>query len=356
MRRAGYIILTLLVAISCGGNQSKQSADNAKSSEQSAAIYVDTIHLQRQTFNKQIVCNGKLRAVRKSEIAFPLAGGTITTINIKNGDRAVRGALLATLDTKLAVIEKEKAQLSMDKARLDLTDKLIGQGYGSDTLEVPKAIMDNAKHSSGYNTALYDLQSAERTLAECYIYAPFAGHVANVEAKQYDNVGEDPLCTLIDDSYFNVEFFVLEAELSEVSRGQAVNVSSFVDESTTIKGSITEINPLVDENGQIKVRAKVPNSAGHLIEGMNVKLVLNREVKDQYVVPKDAVVLRDGYHVIFRYEGGEAVWTYVDVVMSNIESHLITGHTEKGTELNNDDIIITSGNRNLADGVRVNIK
>ena len=49
---------------------------------------------------------------------------------------------------------------------------------------------------------------------------------------------------------------------------------------------------------------------------MNVKVVIEKEVPDMFVVSKDAVVMRDGFHVLFRLEEGRAVWTYVDVVYS----------------------------------------
>ncbi len=350
------ILLTLLTLASCGGGRQKDTTEenNSKSTKENAALYVDTLQLQKQVFNKQILCNGKLRAVLKSDIVFPVSG-VIASIPVKNGVDVSKGALLAKLDTQDAEINLSVAKLSMNMAEIDLYDKLIGQGYGADTTEVPKPILNNAKYSSGYSSAVYDLEAAHRALEQCYIYAPFAGRVANLDSKIYDKSG-DVLCTLINDSDFDVEFNILEAELMEVAKGQAVSVTPFVDESREFKGFITEINPMVDENGQIIVRAKVRNQDHFLIEGMNVKLTLNREIKDQYVVPKSAVVLRDGFNVVFRYVDGEAVWTYVTVVMSNISSHLITGHEDKGTELSNSDIIITSGNRNLADGVKVNIK
>ena len=290
----------------------------------------------------------------KSEIAFPFAG-EIAKINIKNGTKVNKGELLAHLDTEEAIIELEKAKRTMSKAHLDLIDKLIGQGYKADTVGVPTAILENLKHSSGYNNAVDNLINRERNLKECYIYAPFAGRTASVESKIYDKT-KNALCTLIDDSAFDVEFNILEAELGEVSKGQNVIITPYIDGSREFLGLITEINPLIDDKGQVKIRARVNNKDGFLLEGMNVNLTLNREIAEQYVVPKAAVVLRDGFHVVFRYVDGEAVWTYVTVVMSNIDSHLITGHKEKGTKLSEDDIIITSGNRNLADGVKVEAK
>ncbi len=348
------ILLTMLVLASCAGEKKESSEDNTKSQKQSAALYVDTLRLARQTFSKQIVCNGKLRAELKSDIQAK-SSGILSSIKVKSGDNVAKGALLASLERENADIELAKAKRSMEKAELDLTDRLIGQGYGLDSVEVPEAVLRNAKHTSGYNTAEDNLAAAERAVADCYIYAPFSGRIANLDAKVYD-MSEDVLCTLINDNTFDVEFNILEAELSEVAKGQKVEVSPFIDENKLFSGYITEINPLIDDKGQVKVRAKISNKSHQLIEGMNVKITLNRQIENQFVVPKDAVVLRDGYNVIFRYEDGEAVWTYVSIVMSNINSHLITGHQEKGTELTEDDIIITSGTRNLADGVRVNAK
>lgn len=76
-----------------------------------------------------------------------------------------------------------------------------------------------------------------------------------------------------------------------------------------------------------------------------------------YVVPKEAVVERDGYHVVFVYnpQTKRAVWTYVDVVYSNLTSFAITGCEKKETTVKQGDIIITSGNLNLADDTEVSI-
>ena len=162
-----------------------------------------------------------------------------------------------------------------------------------------------------------------------------------------------PASTWIDDSQFDVEFSVLEAELQSVAVGQEVVVSPFVDEERTFEGRVTEINPSIDEKGQVKVRARIRNRDGALMEGMNVRVVVEKDVPDMFVVPKDAVLMRDGFHVLFRYRDGRAVWTYVDVVYSNISSYAVTGSRRKETEIREGDVVITSGNLNLADGTEV---
>ena len=218
---------------------------------------------------------------------------------------------------------------------------------------VPQDVMKRAEVTSGYFSAQYQLQSAKKALEECNLYAPFSGRIANLEARPYQN--NSKICTLIDDSQFEVEFKILEAEFKSVKKGRHVKVSPFVNDSLVFDGVITEINPMVDDKGLIKVMARLDNKSSELMDGMNVRIIVEEEIQDMYVVPKDAVVERDGYHVVFLYEEGQAVWTYVDVLHSNINSFAITGCQRKETTIHEGDIVITSGNLNLADGTEVKL-
>ena len=121
-------IVFLAGAMACGGEKKKSEKEIGKSEAQSSLISVDTLVLKKRTFQKQIVCNGKLRAVLKSELSFD-GTGVITGINERNGDYVEKGAVLATLDNKEATVELEKSLRAMEKADIDLQDKLIGQGY-----------------------------------------------------------------------------------------------------------------------------------------------------------------------------------------------------------------------------------
>ena len=313
--------------------------------------YVDTMMLHKVVFNKQIKCNGKLRAAAKSELAMP-ATGLLHAIHVKNGSLVKKGALLASVDDREARRELAKAEQEMEKAEVELVDKLIGQGYDETMADVPEAILKRAKVTSGYTSAEYALQTARLNLERCSLYAPFAGRVADMDCKLYQQPKEK-FCTLIDDTWFDVEFSILEAELQSVSIGQKVVVSPFVDENEEFTGKVTEVNPSIDEKGQVKIRARIRNRGNVLMEGMNVKVVIEKEVPDMFVVPKDAVVMRDGFHVLFRLEEGRAVWTYVDVVYSNISQYAVTGNARKETKIEDGDVVITSGNLNLADGTEV---
>lgn len=81
-------------------------------------------------------------------------------------------------------------------------------------------------------------------------------------------------------------------------------IKPYSDAATVHEGSISEINPLVDDKGMVKVKARV-NGAGKLFSGMNVRVSVHRSLGEQLVIPKSAVVLRSGKQVVFTLKGWE---------------------------------------------------
>jgi RND family efflux transporter MFP subunit len=238
-----------------------------------------------------------------------------------------------------------------------LQDALLGFGYNlQDTAEVPKETMRIARIRSGYDAAKTNLVSARLGMEKTVIRAPFGGRVANLKTKQYENPKGDFFCSVINDRTFDVEFNVLESELVGVAVGQSVKVSTFVEADKQYAGKIIHLNPTVDDKGQIAVTANIPNPGGW-IDGMNVKIYIENTIREKLVVPKSAVLVRDNREVLFRYDSvaGKAMWTYVWIEFSNSQTHAVKANTDRGAELNEGDIVIVSGNLNLADGSEVEI-
>ena len=348
-------VCIFLAAIASCGKEASDSQKGAPAPEARALTetYVDTMHLTVAPFRKQTVCNGHLAAREKSDLRFASDGVTVQ-LHVKEGQHVGKGQLIATLDKDRRLRELEKAEHDLYKAEVDLTDRLIGLGYDADMAGVPDDVRKRAEVTSGYYSAKYQLEEAKRALADCDLRAPFAGRVANLNAKTFQK--PDKVCTLIDDSAFEVQFKVLEAELPSVREGMQVMVSPFVADDRVYAGIVTGINPQVDEKGLVKVTGRLKEKDASLIDGMNVRVTVEEDLGGMFVVPKDAVVERDGYHVIFRYRDGRAVWTYVDVLHSNISSFAITGCKRKETSIEEGDIVITSGNLNLADGTEVKLR
>lgn len=77
-------------------------------------VYVDTLRLKPQTFHRQLICNGKLRAIAKCELSFA-DGGIVSGVFVQNGSRVSKGQLIARTDAAEAELNVEKAKKELEK-------------------------------------------------------------------------------------------------------------------------------------------------------------------------------------------------------------------------------------------------
>ena len=187
----------------------------------------------------------------------------------------------------------------MLKAELELKDVLIGQGYTPDDFsKVPEETMKLAKVKSGYEQSKSQYELTKRETEHATLVAPFDGIVANLFSKPYNLANtSEAFCTVIDTRGMETDFTVLENELAFIKTGDKVMITPYAG-GGSYEGSVSEINPLVDANGMVKVKAAV-NGQGKLFSGMNVRVSVKRSLGEQLVIPKTAVVLRSGKQVVF---------------------------------------------------------
>lgn len=354
MRRLFLAICSAALLWGCGGKNGEESA-NSKLQYTPEVNEVEVITLKRETFPMQLVANGKLAAAQSSALYFP-ESGVIRNVFVTNGSSVQAGAVLASLEDSSQRMALESARIDRTRARLDYLDALVGMGYSAaDTLTLPAEVLDLTAVRSGYSASRNNYEKAAAALESTVLRAPFSGRVADIKLKEWDRTTAEPFCKVVNDKTFDVVFYALESEYSFLEKGQKVFVSAFGQEGLRSEGRISSINPSVDKNGQISVTASIPGN-GNLLDGMNVKVTVERELPAQLVVPKRAVVIRDNLEVLFRYNNGRADWVYVNTLRSNSESYAVRANADRGAELKEGDLVIVSGNLNLADGSTVTLK
>jgi RND family efflux transporter MFP subunit len=350
IKLSGYIFITLAL-ISCTSNAGDDSESSAESLPEEKNL-VDVILLERGDFTREIISNGKLSAIQKAELYFKNPG-IIGSINYRNGQTAPKGSELARLRNDEYRFSLEKAEVNMKKAEIDRMDALLSMGYKEINSSIPEDHLQIANIRSGYNQAKIQLEEAEYELQNAVLKAPFTGKVVGIKQKTFERTNSsEPFCTLINDSRFTIDFPLLETEIGQVQTGQKVTVTP-VAGAKEITGTVMEINPRIDENGLAWVKAEVNNPGGYL-EGMNVKVSIKKSIPGKLVVPKQAVVLRQNQEVLFRYTGGIAYWTYVNVLDEN--EHYYSVVAREGATLEPGDTVIVSNNLNLAHESEVEIE
>lgn len=342
VKPVAILLAFLFVAfISCKQKTSENLEEMARRSSRKEAVLVKTIQLEPSTFYHELVSNGKVFSCQKALIPFKV-NGIINELHVTTGQRVKAGDLLAVIEDFEYKSRLVSARQALEKANIDFRDDLMGNYRTQDSTGLAPGKIKMAKVRSGLESALLSLQMAEYNYNNTRIYSPISGIVANLEATAFNpSQNYKNLCTVISDEIMYVEFPVIESEYSFIRQDMAVGIIPFIDDSLTVMGKISQINPQVDETGMVRVKAEFRNN-GKIIDGMNVRVVIRKAVPNRLVVPKEALVIRQGKDVIFIRQDSLAIWKYVTVEFENSTKVSVKEGLEPG------DMVIINGNVNLA--------
>jgi RND family efflux transporter, MFP subunit len=353
MQKTIILFSLILIFSSCKENEkeNKSSEENRSATEVvDKSTPVKVMRLKYSDFTHDLIANGTVSAQQKVDLRFQTSE-PIAAIYVKNGDRVQKGKKIAELDRFKLENSLLLAKDNFERAKLELQDVLIGQGYVlRDSASIPEEVMTLAKIRSNYDQSRINFRLAEENLKNAVLKAPFSGVVANLFSKvhNYPNSG-DVFCTLIDNQQLDVDFNILEIELPFIRKGDAVRISPYAVNDFTAEGRVTEINPVVDKNGMVRVKAS-SQANSKLYEGMNVRVLIQQTMDKQLVIPKEALVLRNNRQVVFTLKNNQANWVYVETGLENSYGYVITDNS-----LQPGDSVIYDGNINLAHESRVTV-
>jgi RND family efflux transporter MFP subunit len=337
-----FALLTVIVS-ACTKNAKESDKKGVSVVLPDVVDEVKVVRLEAADFNHELIANGVLSARNRADLRFETSEN-VAEIYVRNGNRVAKGQKIAMLDQFKLQNALAQAQDALERAKLSLQDVLIGQNYSlADSARIPDNVMRLAKTKSNYEQALNSFKLAEYNYSHSVLRAPFAGTVANLFTKK-NNIPNtsQPFCTIIDNSSMEVDFKILESELPLVKQGDRVYVSPFSVIDFTGEGRVSEINPVVDNNGMVQLKASIVSTNQRLYDGMNVKIRLERNIGRQLVIPKEALVLRNNKKVVFTLKNGFAQWVYVETGFENSHGYVVT------SGLNEGDSVIYYGNINLA--------
>jgi len=328
--------------IGCNINTNNAESQNqTTTAKKDSRIQVTSTLVKKETFYKELICNGKVRPLNSAKILFELQEN-ITEIHIVNGQLVTENQVIAKLDDSQLQLEYKRAINALTKAEIELQDILIAHNSNiNDTAKVDKAIIKNARLRSGYNDAMLNLNSIKQKLEKTIIRAPFNGVVSRLQAKKNNpSKNYDYFCYVTSDSTMEIVFSIMESELLYIKGCSQVSINSSAI-TNNIQGTITSIDPFVDDNGMVKITA-ITKGSNELLEGMNVKVNILKSFPNKLIVPKEALVKRDGKDVIFSIKSDSIIeWNYVKIDMENSSSFVIN----EGITIN--DTIAITNNQNL---------
>jgi len=242
--------------------------------------------------------NGNLEMPRKAGLIFGTAG-VVKEITVKEGDRVVKGQILARLDAPSpeATVRMRQAEydiaeynlletiypyytitygtnlpgvwLALDKAQENLKEAqtLTKEGRTDEALNLLSSLEENLAEAQTdsqsrtwalpFSVKLAELQLdeakaaldiAKAGLAEATIAAPFDGIVAGININEGQRVSSmtsaNPAISLIDPSEIELNGVIDEMDISKAKLGQEVNIALDALPGREVKGKISFISPV----------------------------------------------------------------------------------------------------------------
>ncbi|WP_281989367.1 efflux RND transporter periplasmic adaptor subunit [Aquimarina aggregata] len=350
MNKSILIYHVFLIVFVIGCHKLKKKEFDAQQKFTSSIPTVKIAKVKQSSFLTEIISNGKLEALKKVDLKFEDVG-VIQKIVVNEGDYIKKGQLIAYQSSSHLLSETKKNKEVLAKAYLDMEDILLGFNYKlKDSLSIPKETMNMVRSRSGISEVKNQIVQTQKRYIASRVMAPFSGTIANLSAKEKSlSSTADKVCTLIDNTELLVSFFILEKEYGLVTKGDSVNIYPIAFPQKKFNGKVKHINPIVDENGLILIKASVENKENLLVDGMNVNVIIKNKINNTISIPKKAIVDREDSKVVFIYKNRKSQWRYVKLGIENKDSIVIT----EGLKI--DDHIIINGNVNLAHDTKVNL-
>ncbi len=347
MVRSHYLTVAALVLLGCQPKEEIKEQDPAVVRKEIPPTEVQTTPVLRKPFHYLIHTTGRIQA-STDVVVMSRTTGLADEVLIRNGSNVKQGDLLIKLNSTRQKLVLEEAEVRLRERELTFRDQMLSYA-GTDTARYTEAVK-NLRISSGHAVAEVAWRQARQDYENLFIRATVSGIVSNLNVKAGTLVREqDELCRIHDPASLTAVCEVLEEDALKLRKGMQAEVTARNEEQRTLKALITEINPRVDEKTKlVSVTVALP-SARTWLPGMHVQATLAVPYEQVLQVPKEAVVIRSGRHVVFTEKNGLAKWNYVEVGLENDKEIIITGG------LNEQDKAIITNNLQLAHDAPVRV-
>ena len=362
----GFCVAALMCSFAVDGYAQKKK-------KRIAGVQVDKVIMEPLTQTMPVL--GRFVA-RESGVVAALTRGPVESVLVAVGDRVKKGDVIAHLVAtrikaaralQAALVSERKAQGRTAKAQLSLTQTELKRlaslresvafsraRHDDKISEVAKFDSEVGEKKAAVASARAQLRLADIDLYNAKIRAPYNGVVSQKHTSPgaFLNVG-DPVVTLINDDFLEIEADVPSDRLSGLSIGRVT--SAKLENGQALKVTVRAIVP--EENGLTRTRPvrftpKISASAEESVAAnQSVTVLLPVGVRRDVVsVHKDAVIPRGGESIVFVAKEGKAVRQALQL------GDAVGNRFEVLDGLKVGDVVVVRGNERLRPGQSIKYK
>lgn len=331
------LLIPALVSIAFGCTSRQQIRE-------SSPIRVETQVVCREATVARRNYVGTVEEEMAAALSFPI-GGTVSRIHFHAGQFIRQGDLLVELDNTSARQSYDAAKATLEQAQ-DAYARLKKLHDGNSLPEIQWVEVQTKLRQAEAGFAI-----AEKNLADCRLYAPFAG----VVGKRIATVGETalpgaPVMTLLRIATVYVRFTVPEREIGAMRSDDRIEVRvAALGDKVFVATGIEKSASANAATHAYDVRASIPNAAYELLPGMVCDVrATSADTTEETVVPLRAIQQAgDGRRFVWVVRGDSVVRTSVEV------GRLVDDRAVINKGIAHGERIVVEGMQKIGDGSKV---
>lgn len=303
---------------------------------------------------------GIVIAENRTDLSFRVAG-KLKVLHVKEGDKVVKGQVIASLDkTDFKItVEDKQAGFNESKANFVRSAKLVEPGH------ISQREFEQIKAT--YSTASAHLKSARQNLLYSELKAPFNGSITKIHVDNFEEISaKDKIVTLQNLKSMQIEIDIPETLMIRLKRSQQPRdiYASF----DAIKGEkfpliFREVSAQADETTHAyKVKLGLPRIEKYtILPGMTATVFADEIRTDNnstsdIIIPSHAVLEDNNGRFVFIAALVPGSTTTATVHRQNVTiSRLTNNGLIISAGLNPDDLVITAGMSKMHEGLHVRL-
>ncbi len=278
---------------------------------------------------------------------------SVTELGLYGFDSIEKALSEAENSKEQAKSAKESAEKAVDSAKkaVENAEQQVQSAHNSyDQEKNYSSLTNKAQNVEDSATKLEqtartpdNLKDLQDTLDECTLKATMDGTITGLNAT-VGSVCSGTVATIQNTNALVVEVTIPASSVSKLSTGMACRITSDATGDAEIEGTLTQIDPVANDQGSFSAKVTVSGEDSGLLIGISAKVeIIISEKEGVFTVPRDAVgTADDGSSYVLRKTGGEGVdMTFEEVTVT-------TGDTNDyfveitGDDLSEGDVIRSS--------------
>jgi len=349
---SSILIIVILFGAIIGLSKTIESAKARMIAEKNETIAkerpltnVVLLNINPNTIQDRINLPGVIEPWEKLNVSSKVHG-TVTEVLVHEGDKIIKGQVIALLDSADFQIAYESAKASYELAAKNQKRmmRLFKKGI------TPEAEID--KLNAEVKTSRAVLKNTELMLSRCTIIAPISGIIRRLDATQglLLDVG-DPVAEILQIDKVKAVVGIPESDVDQVRSitDVTVTIQALNDKKVTGRSHFLASSP---ENGARLYRFElaIDNKTNRILPGMFLRAeIVKKTIKNVAVVPLYTIIKRNDRQFVYVEENGMAQLTSVELGI--IEDWRV--HVTKGLSLGSR--VVVEGHREINEGNKLNI-